>query len=71
ILFHSYTLFYSLQRGQGIFIAINYTHVFSGDPKFLYVLHTMERWQKPQLSVQYRMSLKAKAMICRKNLISS
>lgn len=32
ILFHSYTLFYSLQRGQGIFIAINYTHVFSGDP---------------------------------------
>ena len=33
ILFHSYTLFYSLQRGQGIFIAINYTHVFSGDPK--------------------------------------
>jgi hypothetical protein len=26
-------LFYSLQRGQGIFIAINYTHVFSGDPK--------------------------------------
>ena len=34
ILFHSYTLFYSLQRGQGIFIAINYTHVFSGDPKF-------------------------------------
>lgn len=35
------------------------------------VLHTMERWQKPQLSVQYRMSLKAKAMICRKNLISS
>lgn len=35
------------------------------------VLHTMERWQKPQLSVQYRMSLKAKAMICRKDLISS
>ena len=35
ILFHSYTLFYSLQRGQGIFIAINYTHVFSGDPKYL------------------------------------
>ena len=35
ILFHSYTLFYSLQRGQGIFIAINYTHVFSGDPLFL------------------------------------
>ena len=35
------------------------------------VLHTMERWQKPQLSVQYRMSLKAKAKICRKNLISS
>ena len=35
ILFHSYTLFYSLQRGQGIFIAINYTHVFSGDPFFL------------------------------------
>ena len=34
ILFHSYTLFYSLQRGQGIFIAINYTHVFSGDPDF-------------------------------------
>ena len=34
ILFHSYTLFYSLQRGQGIFIAINYTHVFSGDPFF-------------------------------------
>ena len=34
ILFHSYTLFYSLQRGQGIFIAINYTHVFSGDPLF-------------------------------------
>ena len=34
ILFHSYTLFYSLQRGQGIFIAINYTHVFSGDPNF-------------------------------------
>ena len=33
ILFHSYTLFYSLQRGQGIFIAINYTHVFSGDPR--------------------------------------
>lgn len=33
ILFHSYTLFYSLQRGQGIFIAINYTHVFSGDPE--------------------------------------
>lgn len=32
ILFHSYTLFYSLQRGQGIFIAINYTHVFSCDP---------------------------------------
>ena len=32
ILFHSYTLFYSLQRGQGIIIAINYTHVFSGDP---------------------------------------
>lgn len=37
ILFHSYTLFYSLQRGQGIFIAINYTHVFSGDPKFLLI----------------------------------
>lgn len=36
ILFHSYTLFYSLQRGQGIFIAINYTHVFSGDPRFSY-----------------------------------
>ena len=36
ILFHSYTLFYSLQRGQGIFIAINYTHVFSGDPKILF-----------------------------------
>ena len=35
ILFHSYTLFYSLQRGQGIFIAINYTHVFSGDPIYL------------------------------------
>lgn len=35
ILFHSYTLFYSLQRGQGIFIAINYTHVFSGDPNVL------------------------------------
>ena len=35
ILFHSYTLFYSLQRGQGIFIAINYTHVFSGDPDIL------------------------------------
>lgn len=35
ILFHSYTLFYSLQRGQGIFIAINYTHVFSGDPNHL------------------------------------
>lgn len=35
ILFHSYTLFYSLQRGQGIFIAINYTHVFSGDPNIL------------------------------------
>ena len=35
ILFHSYTLFYSLQRGQGIFIAINYTHVFSGDPYLL------------------------------------
>ena len=35
ILFHSYTLFYSLQRGQGIFIAINYTHVFSGDPIIL------------------------------------
>ena len=34
ILFHSYTLFYSLQRGQGIFIAINYTHVFSGDPVY-------------------------------------
>ena len=34
ILFHSYTLFYSLQRGQGIFIAINYTHVFSGDPNY-------------------------------------
>lgn len=33
ILFYSYTLFYSLQRGQGIFIAINYTHVFSGDPE--------------------------------------
>lgn len=39
--------------------------------KFLSALHTMERWQKPQLSVQYRMSLKAKAKICRKNLISS
>lgn len=38
ILFHSYTLFYSLQRGQGIFIAINYTHVFSGDPGLLSVL---------------------------------
>ena len=35
ILFHSYTLFYSLQRGQGIFIAINYTHVFSGDPQII------------------------------------
>ena len=35
ILFHSYTLFYSLQRGQGIFIAINYTHVFSGDPDYV------------------------------------
>lgn len=35
ILFHSYTLFYSLQRGQGIFIAINYTHVFSCDPNNL------------------------------------
>ena len=35
ILFHSYTLFYSLQRGQGIFIAINYTHVFSGDPNII------------------------------------
>lgn len=39
ILFHSYTLFYSLQRGQGIFIAINYTHVFSGDPKVLLTNH--------------------------------
>ena len=38
ILFHSYTLFYSLQRGQGIFIAINYTHVFSGDPEILVTL---------------------------------
>lgn len=38
ILFHSYTLFYSLQRGQGIFIAINYTHVFSGDPFYLPIL---------------------------------
>ena len=36
ILFHSYTLFYSLQRGQGIFIAINYTHVFSGDPEIVH-----------------------------------
>ena len=40
ILFHSYTLFYSLQRGQGIFIAINYTHVFSGDPiKLSFILY--------------------------------
>ena len=40
ILFHSYTLFYSLQRGQGIFIAINYTHVFSGDPINLFTLNS-------------------------------
>lgn len=39
ILFHSYTLFYSLQCGQGIFIAINYTHVFSGDPFFFHGLN--------------------------------
>ena len=43
ILFHSYTLFYSLQRGQGIFIAINYTHVFSGDPELLYDLWPNEK----------------------------
>lgn len=39
--------------------------------KFLYVLHIMEPWQRLQLSVQYKMSLKVKAKICRKNLISS
>ena len=43
ILFHSYTLFYSLQRGQGIFIAINYTHVFSGDPLFTVCLKSFIR----------------------------
>lgn len=42
ILFHSYTLFYSLQRGQGIFIAINYTHVFSGDP-FIRIIKSKHR----------------------------
>ena len=52
ILFHSYTLFYSLQRGQGIFIAINYTHVFSGDPKLacdaLQEMRVAHRWDAIQ-----------------------
>ena len=49
ILFHSYTLFYSLQRGQGIFIAINYTHVFSCDPEDGIKLDAIFRFLKDAL----------------------